>query len=108
LEWTAEELVELTIDEVKILRENATKRSEQKTVDLCDAELARRRALRIKRPNSDKPTHVGENVHGFHFVCPTEKGITRISDGTVWTGTCVVDKNHAKRAAKIGDMLLCT
>jgi len=28
--------------------------------------------------------------------------LTRNSDGTVWTGTWVVDKIHAERAAKIG------
>jgi hypothetical protein len=102
LEWTAEKIAELTTDEIKVLRENAAKCREQKTVDLREGELTRRRALRISRPNSDKRSHVGESVHGFHFVCPTEKGITRNSDGTVWTGTWVVDKNHAERAAKIG------
>ena len=66
------------------------------------AELARRSGTRTRRPNSYKQTHVGETVHGFHFVCPTEKGITRNSDGTVWTGTWVVDKDHAERATKIG------
>ena len=102
LEWTAEKIVELTTPEIKVLRENAAKRSAQRTVDLCEAELARRSGTRTRRPNSYKQTHVGETVHGFHFVCPTEKGMTRNSDGTVWTGTWVVDKNHAERAMRIG------
>jgi len=102
LEWTAENVTGLTLDQVKALRENAAKRSAQRTVDLCDAELTRRRAGQTKRTNSQRRTHSGETVHDFHFVCPTEKGITRNSDGTIWTGTWVVDQNHAGRAAKIG------
>lgn len=35
-------------------------------------------------------------------MCPDEKGITRNPGGTVWTGTWVVDKNHAESAVKIG------
>jgi hypothetical protein len=102
LEWTAENIAGLTVDQVKALRENAAKRSSQRTVDLCEAELARRPAFRTERPNSHKQSHIGETVHGFHFVCPTEKGITRNRDGTVWTGTWVVDKKHAEGAMKIG------
>lgn len=102
MEWTAEKIADLKTNEIKVLRENAAKRSAQKTLDLCDAELTRRRAIRTKRSNSFKQTHIGESVHGFHFVCPTEKGITRNSDGTVWTGTWVVDKHHAECAMKIG------
>jgi len=103
LVWTAEKIAGLGVDQVKDLRGNAAKRGAQGIVDLCDAELVRRRARRrTKRSNSSKQIHNGETVHGFHFVCPTEKGITRNQDGTIWTGTWVVDKNHAKRAAKIG------
>jgi hypothetical protein len=102
LEWTAESIAGLTIDQVKALRENAAKQKAQRTVDLCDADLAQRNALRYKRPKALKHTDSGEVVHGFHFVCPTEKGLTRNPDGTVWTGTWVVDKNHADRAVKIG------
>jgi hypothetical protein len=34
-------------------------------------------------------------VIGFHFVCPGEKGVTPNGDGTVWTGTWVVDREAA-------------
>jgi hypothetical protein len=100
LEWTAESIARLTVDQVKALRENGAKRKAQPTVDLCEADLARRNALRTKRPKAFP--HIGEVVRGFHFVCPDEKGVTRNPDGTVWTGTWVVDKNHAERAVKIG------
>jgi hypothetical protein len=102
LEWTAERIAGLTADQLKALRHNAAKARAQRTVDLCDAELARRRVARTRRPNSYRQTHLGETVYGFHFVCPTEKGITRNLDGTVWTGTWVVDRNHAERAVRIG------
>ena len=102
MEWTAERIAGLMLDQVKTLRENAAKAGAQRTVDLCDAEQVRRRVFRAKSTCSYKPTHIGETVHGFHFACPTEKGITRNPDGTIWTGTWVVDKRHAERAVKIG------
>ena len=106
LVWTAEKIAGLGVDQVKDLRGNAAKRGAQGIVDLCDAELVRRRARRrTKRSNSSKQIHNGETVHGFHFVCPTEKGITRNQDGTIWTGTWVVDKNHAKRCGE--DRRIC-
>jgi hypothetical protein len=74
----------------------------QRTVDMCDVDLAWRNPLRTKRLKAVKHAHIGEVVHGFHFVCPTEKGLTRNSDGTIWTGTWVVDRDHAERAVKIG------
>lgn len=102
MEWTAERIARLTCDEVKTLRKNAATRKAQQTVDLCDVDLARRNPHRSERPKALKYSHIGEVVHGFHFVCPTEKGLTRNADGTVWTGTWVVEKNHAERAVKIG------
>ena len=72
---------------------------------LCDAELSRRAPSREKTPRTPKvivESRHAQVVIGFHFVCPQEKGVTRNSDGTVWTGTWVVDKIHAERAAKIG------
>jgi hypothetical protein len=102
LEWTAERIAGLTVDQVKALRENAAKRKAPSTVDLCDADLVRRNPVRTRRLKAFKHTHVAEVVHGFHFVCPDEKGITRNPDGTIWTGTWVVDKDHAERAVKIG------
>ena len=72
MEWTAESIAGLTIDQVKALRENAAKQKAQRTVDLCDADLAQRNALRYNRPKALKPTDSGEVVHVFHFVCPTE------------------------------------
>lgn len=101
LEWTAESIAGLTIAQVKALRENATQRKARGLVDLCDADLRRRNPLRIKR-KAFKPPHAGEVVQGFHFVCPTEKGIARNPDGTIWTGTWVVDKDRAERALRSG------
>lgn len=101
MEWTADRIAGLTLDQVKSIRKNAAKRGAQGTVDLCDVDLARRNRRATKRAEI-KHTHVEGMVRGFHFVCPTEKGLTRNRDGTVWTGTWVVDKNHAERAARIG------
>jgi hypothetical protein len=105
LEWTADKIAGLTVDQVKTLRDNAAQRKVQTTVDLCDADLARRRFPPGRAGNSFKQIHTGEPVQGFHFVCPSEKGITRNPDGTAWTGTWVVDKNHAERAVRIGAYL---
>jgi hypothetical protein len=102
LEWTADRIAELTVDQVKVLRDNAAKSKALRTVDLCDADLARRNPRRTQRLKAGKQARFGGVVHGFHFVCPDEKGITRNPDGTVWTGTWVVDKIHAERAIKVG------
>lgn len=87
MEWTSESIVGPTVDQVKALRDNAVKRKAERTVDLCNADLARRSARRTKPANALHQTRKGEVVHGFHFVCPDEKGLTRNRDGTVWTGT---------------------
>src|SRR5262249_19329905 len=58
LVWTAEKIAGLGVDQVKDLRGNAAKRGAQGIVDLCDAELVRRRARRrTKRSNSSKQIH---------------------------------------------------
>ena len=105
VDWTAERIAALPTDAVKALRQNASRLGEMSVLTLCDAELSRR------TPTREKPARVtnvtaeprdGQVVVGFHFVCPQGKGVTTNSDGTVWTGTWVVDKIHAERAARIG------
>jgi hypothetical protein len=105
VDWTAERIADLPTDGVKNLRENASRLGEISVLTLCDAELARRAPSREKPARVTKVTaeaRDGQGVVGFHFVCPQGKGVTRNSDGTVWTGTWVVDKIHAERAARIG------
>ena len=38
---------------------------------------------------------------GFHFVCPNRQGVLSNDDGTLWSGTWVVDQVHAKRAPTV-------
>jgi hypothetical protein len=104
VDWTKERIGSLTTDKVKILRANAVRRSDNAVATLCDEVIASRapRRERSAEPKSVPPSHVGEIVGGFHFVCPQEKGVTRNSDGTVWTGTWVVDPQHAERGSKNG------
>jgi hypothetical protein len=105
IEWTAERIAALPTEGVKNLRENARRLGEISVLTWCDAELSRRapnreKATRVTNlPREDRDSQV---VVGFHFVCPEEKGVIRNSDGTVWTGTWVVGKIHAERAARIG------
>jgi hypothetical protein len=79
------------------------KRGSHAIVDLCDAEMARRTPARNKSPRAKPASESRHNqvVIGFHFVCDKEKGVTTNSDGTIWTGTWVVDRIHAQRAEKI-------
>jgi hypothetical protein len=105
VDWTVEKIAELPTDRLKVLRDNARRLGEDLVLTLCDAELSRRAPSHEKRSRItkvDAESRCGQVVVGFHFVCPQEKGVTRNSDGTVWTGTWVVDKVHAKRAARIG------
>lgn len=103
-EWTAEKLARLTQTEVKILRENAAKQQNKTIVALCDDELSRRKPSKVKRIGELRRSKEAV-VHGFHFVCPSERGVTRNEDGTLWSGTWVVEKGHAERAVPIGAYL---
>jgi hypothetical protein len=100
IEWTPEKLTALNVDQLKSLRENAEKLGGQNVVELCDVELAKRKPKKIIESSAH---HTSDDaVIGFHFVCDRGQGVTKNSDGTHWTGTWVVDKCHAERAAKIG------
>jgi hypothetical protein len=104
VDWTRERISELSLEDVKSLRENATRRGETAIIERCDAELAARAPVRQKSPRVKGPreSHRGQVVIGYHFVCPREKGVTTNPDGTIWTGTWVVDKKWAERSSKIG------
>ena len=82
------------------------KRAENR--DLCEAELARRSGTRTGRPNSYKQTHVDETVHGFHFVCPTEKESREIQMGRfgLELGWSTKTTRNVRRRSE--DTLLCT
>lgn len=102
-DWTPERIAGLRIESVKILRENARKRGNNEVVDLCDADIARRAPIRNKSPRvkTTAETHDDQVVVGFHFVCDREKGVTTNPNGTIWTGTWVVDQVHVERAERI-------
>jgi hypothetical protein len=105
VDWPPERIAELATDAIKALRKNAIRLGQNSVLTSCDAELLRRAPTREKAPRFAKvpaESRRGQVVIGFHFVCPQEKGVTRNSDGTFWTGTWVVDKVHAERAPKIG------
>jgi hypothetical protein len=99
-EYTAERIATWSIDQLKSLRDNAVRLGNDAVADLCNEAIAGRtkasRAKAISKPRSD------EVVVGFHFVCPGQAGVTSNGDGTAWTGTWVVDTEHAERGAKIG------
>lgn len=104
MEWNQETISKLASDKIKSLRENAKKLREQAIVDLCDLELLKRAPIKAKKAPSSKSKQNSRPdgvVAGFHFVCPGEKGVTRNTDGTIWTGIWVVDKAHAEKALKV-------
>jgi hypothetical protein len=104
VDWPPERIAELATGAIKTLRKNAIRLEQNSVLTLCDAELLRRASTSEKAPGGPKlpvESRRGQVVIGFHFVCPQEKGVTRKSDGTFWTGTWVVDQVHAERAAKI-------
>lgn len=103
VEWNAEKIASLAVDAVKSLRKNAMRLGELEIVKLCDSELKGRspRTNVVTRVKGVAPAHKGKSVVGFHFVCDREKGVTNNSDGTFWTGTWVVDEQHAERSLKI-------
>jgi hypothetical protein len=88
-------------DQIKALRENAKRLGDADVLELCNAALSRGSATR-PRAKRVGGARKDATVSGFHFVCPQETGVTPNSDGTVWTGTWVVDSRHAERGAQIG------
>jgi hypothetical protein len=104
VDWTRERIAELSLEGVKNLRRNANRRGETAIIERCDSELAARAPVRYKSPRitGSRESHRGQVVIGYHFVCPREKGVTKNPDGTIWTGTWVVDKKWAERSSKIG------
>jgi hypothetical protein len=102
--WTPERLSALSPEELANLRANAVRKNSKVVVDLCDAEIARRSPVRVKLPRTEGAplSRDGQFVAGYHFVCPQESGVTVNGDGTVWTGTWVVDRDNAERSAKFG------
>lgn len=104
-EWSEERIAALATDEVKSLRENAARFGHQKTVDLCAAELAKRTPPKSKKPKTANVHRSGQYVSEFHFVCPSELGVTTNLDGTKWSGTWVVDEDHAIAAEKYGSIV---
>ena len=103
MDWTAERLESLSIDQLKNLRQNAEMRGNSEIVSLCAAELARRAPKRVKNSSdTSRATRKDQVVSGFHFVCDRERDVSFNPDGTFWTGTWVVRKSHAERGARDG------
>jgi len=103
--WTEEEVAKRTSDQIKALRQNAIRLAEQAIVDLCDAELTRRKPPKRPKIASEREHRVGFYVSEFHFVCPDELGVTRNSDGTLASGIWVVSATNAVTAEKYGSMV---
>jgi hypothetical protein len=104
VDWTVEKIAALSTEDLKSLRANAAAKSNQQLIDLCDAELLvrvpRRTRAQVNRgPNESRR---GQYVCGYHFVCPSETGLTFNADHTVWTGTWVVDKENAEMSSRYG------
>ena len=108
IEWTAEKIAQLeTIEKVKSLRDNASKRGNQAIVELCEADLLRRDPPRLKqqRPEGTDENRAGHYVSEFHFVCPNELDVIRNSDGSIRSGTWVVAETHAEAAQTYGSLI---
>ena len=103
VDWSPERVAALSVEDIKALRINAEKNGASDLVNLCEAELVKRRPPRLVRAKTTGTrSSKSDTVYGFHFTCDRERGVTKNADGTVWTGVWVVDKVHAERAAKIG------
>jgi hypothetical protein len=107
IQWTADRIASLKTEEVKSLRSNAAKKGDEETIALCDADLVRRNPPKVKqpRPNSAKESRAGQFVSEFHFVCPSELGVTRHQDGLVQSGTWVVSETEAEAALRYGAII---
>lgn len=104
-DWNAEKIAALPTEQVKSLRENATKLQHQSIVALCEAELKSRKPVKPSKAATSYGSRSGQYVSEFHFVCPDELGVSTNPDGTKWTGTWVVAQDNAKAAEKYGSLV---
>jgi len=95
--WTSDKLANEPLETVKLLRERAIAKANIELLVLCDNEIARR--LPPKGPASQLDRK-GQPVRGFHFVCKRDRGVVHNPDGTLWSGSWVVAKEHAERAER--------
>jgi hypothetical protein len=100
VDW-AKRIDGMSRDQVRALRENAIRLGNADVLELCNATLSTRSATRARTKGVCSAKN-NSSVAGFHFVCPQETGVTHNSDGTVWTGTWVVDALRAERGARMG------
>jgi hypothetical protein len=105
IEWTKEKLSNLSDEQIKSLRENAVKRGAMEIVGLCDEILLNRKPPKKAKQPKEALNRTGQYVSEFHFVCPEELGVTRNSDGTIWSGTWVIAKEHAIAAERYGSLV---
>lgn len=96
--WTLEKISQLTLDQIKTLRQNAQGK-DQSVVALCDEVLTAKKPKKVKVPsNAHSPDAV---PRGFHFKCVRGQGVFKNERG-IWTGTWVVRKNLAEKAVRAG------
>jgi hypothetical protein len=101
--WTPDKLRSLALPQLKILRDNASKRGVTDIVELCDAEIAARPAVaRTTGLRSAATKEEGDIVIEYHFVCRGDKGVTVNNNGTFWSGSWGVSEEVVKTSMKYG------
>lgn len=103
--WDPERISNLDTGNVRSLRENALRLGQQSVVDLCNAELERRKPAKSSKLSKADEDRSGSHVSEFHFVCPAELNVIPNTDGTKWTGTWVVAEAHAIAAEKYASIV---
>jgi hypothetical protein len=103
LAWkpTPQAIAALELDRLKTYRENALHANDHEVVELCDAELARRKPPKVNTRKVPSMNKDRLTIHGIHFVCPTEVGVTRHDHRTASTGIWVVDEDRLYEARKV-------
>ena len=107
VDWTPEEIAKRSADQIKTIKENATKKGRGDVVAMCEIELEQRKPSRAKnlRSGSRNDRKLGQYVSEFHFICPKEQGVTEDTNGLMWTGTWVVKEENAFDAQTYGSLV---
>ena len=103
--FTPEPLKTLDLSKLKIIRENAERKSASDLIRMCDEELALRSPKNARKERASSTHAGGDVVTGYHFVCSKGRGVDEDTNGHFRSGSWVVAEANVVESLKYGAYL---